>query len=303
MIENLTNHKKYIGKAENIAIRWSDHKRLANYKTLTEYNYPLYKAFRKYGIDNFKFSVIEECNSEILSERERYWIAYYETFGPKGYNQTPGGDGCPKILHSKAIELYNSGKTVKEIADYFGVTELTTIEALHSHGLAYMSQEDRNKLQNPREVQQFDLEGNYLKTYYSAGEAARTLKGKNWNSNQILKACNEHTTAYNFLWKYSDDNTDISTIVKSVKAREAQRRENVGKATLKRCSKAVNQYTLEGKYFQSFPSAAAAGRSLGKTGAHIAEVCRGVWPTAYNYKWRYISPEYPEGADLNNEDN
>lgn len=33
---------------------------------------PLYKAFLKYGISNFKIEVLEECSFEILSKREVY---------------------------------------------------------------------------------------------------------------------------------------------------------------------------------------------------------------------------------------
>ena len=35
-------------------------------------NRPLYKAFLKYGISNFKIEVLEECSFEILSKREVY---------------------------------------------------------------------------------------------------------------------------------------------------------------------------------------------------------------------------------------
>ena len=59
-----------------------------------------HKALRKCGKDAFYFEVIEEkqdsdfSNREAmnswLNEREKYWIAYYDTFN-NGYNQTTGG--------------------------------------------------------------------------------------------------------------------------------------------------------------------------------------------------------------------
>lgn len=53
----------------------------------------LYKAFNKYGIENFTFEIIEEIEDEgLLSEREKHWITYYNSF-EKGYNMTLGGDG------------------------------------------------------------------------------------------------------------------------------------------------------------------------------------------------------------------
>ena len=45
----------------------------------------LYNSFLKYGVENHKFSVIEECKLEILTERERYWQEYYDVIN-KGLN-------------------------------------------------------------------------------------------------------------------------------------------------------------------------------------------------------------------------
>lgn len=87
-ITNLENNHCYIGQSRNIQKRWSDHKIASNNKNDKGYDYPLYRAFRKYGIDNFSFEIIEECNIELLNDKECYWIDYYK---PE-YNQTIGGD-------------------------------------------------------------------------------------------------------------------------------------------------------------------------------------------------------------------
>lgn len=62
----------------------------------------------------------------------------------------------------------------------------------------------------------------------------------------------------------------------------------------KRLGKVVNQYSLDGEYIQSFPSAKAAADALGKTtstskGAtsHITDVCRGKRKTAYGFIWKF----------------
>lgn len=59
-ITNTINGKSYIGQSKDIHKRW---KREINDSTninSNSYNYPLMKAFRKYGIDNFNFDIIEE---------------------------------------------------------------------------------------------------------------------------------------------------------------------------------------------------------------------------------------------------
>ena len=40
---------------------------------------------KDYGIENFNFEIIEECDKIYLNEREEYWIIYYNTI--KEYNQ------------------------------------------------------------------------------------------------------------------------------------------------------------------------------------------------------------------------
>ena len=42
-----------------------------NEKNLTKYQYPLYQAFRKYGLENFSFEVIENFYDLIIEEQLR----------------------------------------------------------------------------------------------------------------------------------------------------------------------------------------------------------------------------------------
>lgn len=91
-ITNNINNKSYIGKSNNIEERWQSHLRPSSWKV--EPNKPLYRAFKKYGIENFSFTVIEELldyNND-CNEREKYWIQYFNTY-IDGYNATLGGDG------------------------------------------------------------------------------------------------------------------------------------------------------------------------------------------------------------------
>jgi len=299
-IENLINHKKYIGKTIDINKRFGDHKRLAFYKSSPSYEYPLYKAFRKYGLENFNFSIVEECDEKILDEKEKYWIKIYKSYGKEGYNQTPGGDGSPKINHEEAIDMYNNGYSIEEISDYFNASERTVIKILHSYNLAYLSQDEKNKLQNPKSVRQYNLKGEFIREFYSAGDAARSLRNleyKKANCGPILKACHNYCTAYGFLWIFSNENINIKEIINQIKEKESSRIENVSKAILKRCSMPVNQYDLNGKYIRSYDSASEARRSVNNQ--HISDVCNGKWLTAAKYYWRYISEEFPKGKDLN----
>lgn len=92
-ITNLINQKCYVGITNNIKKRWIQHK---SYKGKKE-NKPLYSAFKKYGISNFKFEVIEEgiSSPKVLGDKERYYIKFYKShITQKGYNVTWGGERC-----------------------------------------------------------------------------------------------------------------------------------------------------------------------------------------------------------------
>ena len=111
-ITNLQNNKSYIGKSKNIEERWKEHV----YEAKIGSSRILCKSLRKYGIENFSFEIIEEIPIEkynnISSEREKYWIQYFSTYGDQGYNMTKGGDGG----HPKGVYiggLANSAQATK----------------------------------------------------------------------------------------------------------------------------------------------------------------------------------------------
>ena len=90
-ITNKINGHSYIGLSVDIEHRWYQHKTRYKNSNDKEYEKALYRAFRKYGLDNFIFEVIEQCEENELKEKEIKWIAFYNTYAD-GYNETPGGD-------------------------------------------------------------------------------------------------------------------------------------------------------------------------------------------------------------------
>ncbi|NDG31355.1 GIY-YIG nuclease family protein [bacterium] len=102
-ITNLQNNKLYIGKTSqpNPYDRWKQHLQLARNKdNIAEDNpihsMPIVRAISKYGADNFKFRVLEECTEESVNEREKHYIEKYNTADGVGYNCTYGGEGISK---------------------------------------------------------------------------------------------------------------------------------------------------------------------------------------------------------------
>lgn len=66
----------------------------------------LYRAIRKYGLENFIFEIIETCPIQNLNERENYWIKYYNSNDTKfGYNLSLNGSEDKSIkLDLKQVE-------------------------------------------------------------------------------------------------------------------------------------------------------------------------------------------------------
>jgi hypothetical protein len=107
-ITNKLNGKVYVGKTDNTPEdRWQQHiYNLHRYQKAGVYNYPLYKALDKYGVENFYLEVIEQCDN--TSEREIYWIEEFNTYYGIGYNASKGGEGinapeAQKLALSKPV--------------------------------------------------------------------------------------------------------------------------------------------------------------------------------------------------------
>lgn len=80
LIENIVSPLFYIGQTINIRARWNAHRYLLRVGGNT--NRRLRHSWEKHGPDAFRFSVLEECASEDLTERETHWIEVYRSIHP-----------------------------------------------------------------------------------------------------------------------------------------------------------------------------------------------------------------------------
>lgn len=86
---NKFNGKKYVGKAVDIKQREYTWNTISHH-----YAGKVIDAARaKYGIDNFDFEILKECEDKELNQWETYYIKELNTKVPYGYNLTDGGDG------------------------------------------------------------------------------------------------------------------------------------------------------------------------------------------------------------------
>ncbi len=144
IVKNKVNNKVYIGQAHNSYDRWKHHKTAA--KT-GHYHHRclLYEAMQKYGIHNFYYEVLESQVPN-YNERERYWIKFYNSLAPNGYNLLPGGEQYPNLsgimnagaaiqskeeLDAVIDDLRNSELRLTEIAKKYGVP-VNTVHGINS---------------------------------------------------------------------------------------------------------------------------------------------------------------------------
>jgi group I intron endonuclease len=104
--------KIYIGQSVNIETRFRKYKYL-NCKRQTY----LYNSFQKYGVENHKFEIIEECSLEQLNEREIYWGNYFNVLDKNGLNLKLGcaRGKCSEEMKQK-IGKKNKNKIMSEEA-------------------------------------------------------------------------------------------------------------------------------------------------------------------------------------------
>ena len=136
-IENMINHKKYIGQSININRRWKNH--IRNLNNGCHNNVYLQNAWNKYGSDNFYFYILEQCNQEDLDVREIFYIDLFNTDDRNsGYNLKSGGqNGGSKYSEESRKKM---SETHKEL-----YKDEKNIEILKQNGLKVWANEEYRK--------------------------------------------------------------------------------------------------------------------------------------------------------------
>ena len=122
-IRNKVNNKVYIGSSKNLNIRLTRHK---NYllKNKHENSY-LQKSYNKYGLENFEFSILEECEVEELVNKEIYYIDLFNSLdSSKGYNLTVPVSHPSIIANEEYRKALSKGKKGITPSNYHEMVKL-----------------------------------------------------------------------------------------------------------------------------------------------------------------------------------
>lgn len=132
IIRNKINDKVYVGQAIDPHRRFIQH--LCNGNRQLD-QLPIHCAISKYGKENFYYEILERDITN-FNERECYWIQYFDSICPNGYNVSAGGEGfsCGRgkstrssitleIADSILEDLENTSLTQRAIANKYGTSE------------------------------------------------------------------------------------------------------------------------------------------------------------------------------------
>lgn len=137
----------------------------------------------------------------------------------------------------------------------------------YKYNINYGSHNEKSAKSTSREVLQYDLEGNFIREYYSVGHAAK-INGL--NKKQILRCCSEYRKRVdgtsnhvygNYYWEYKDKT--------------------------KKSVKSVIQYDVDMNEIGRYASATDAAKAIGVKPYGIIDCCKGLTKTSHGYKWRY----------------
>ena len=207
-------NKVYIGQSGDIKKRWKIY-----FKNSP--NQPkIFRSFKKHGVENHKFEIIEECSLDQLNEKEIYWKQYYinlvgwekvlfcQLIDGNGGNRSEetkqkiskankgrkfNDEICRKIsLAKKGCNVWSKGKKLSK-------THCKNISE-QSRGKSKPSSSYLNNQNSAKCVLQYDMNGEFIKEWPSAKQAALFY---NKTPESIQNCCKGICkTSNKYIWKY-----------------------------------------------------------------------------------------------------
>ena len=111
---------------------------------------------KKYGVNNFFIELIEECDDNIINEREIYWINFYDSYY-KGYNSTLGGDGYILTDEKNIMLLWEKGYDIKSIEKKLNTTHYAITSVLNKNKISVFERTQRAHKNEGKQIVAFDI--------------------------------------------------------------------------------------------------------------------------------------------------
>lgn len=248
---NLINQKKYIGSScsGNPSRRYNQHIYFVNHPEQPKGKYPLYCAIRKYGLENFSYSILEYLPDEMdeykVREIEHNYLINNNTLVPNGYNQTLD------THHPR-----NDPKTYKK-----------------------MSKTKRN---NAKQVAEIDKNNKILQIWRCIADCAEQEK---LNEGHIADCCRgERKTTANRRFCWINENEELLIPI----YKRNQYKGLPGTTQIQSSSKKVAKLDDNNNILNTYDTLALAARENNCDSSGISKVCKGIRNKCGGFKWKYV---------------
>lgn len=181
------NNKSYIGSAactkSNMKTRIGFNARFLNHQTQLSKNKHrnayLQNAYNLYGEESFTFEIIEYCHPDDCAEKELYYMEIYQS-----------------MIYENGFNIIKQPLT--NYAGYFTQEHKDKI----SKTLTGRTRPVEDVVKFSKTVLQYDLEGNFIREYYSMSEASRITGIQRQDIGQQILGNGK--TAGGYFWKLKD---------------------------------------------------------------------------------------------------
>ena len=251
---NLINGKQYIGSTiKPVNRRYNEHIYNATHENARQYNYPLYQAIRKYGIENFKFEVLEskECSETEIRLIEADYIVRYNCVSPNGYNQT-----------------YDTEHPINSPETYAKIRE--------------------TKREKSKQVAEINTDNELISTYRSIVDCAEAT---GLNEKKIAAVCRGErltTGERRFCWIDDSGKLEIPVYTGNLNLYKGKS----GITQIQSSSRKIAKMDLKtNEILDTYDTIALAARENNCDASGISKVCRGKRNSAGGFKWKYLDEE------------
>lgn len=262
----------YIGQTiRTLEERWKEH--LESARDLNNQR-PLYRAMRKYGIQNFSHQIIEECANNDLNDREQYWIKEKQTWIAKypnnGYNLTQGGNNGTKYSYDYIQFLYKNGMTQAEIKQELQCDPWVIRQAILT---------DQTITNNEKQ------ERRHIAAVKGQKSKMKQVQAIDPTTNQIYKKFNSISEASKF---FNIDHACISTAIRKGKPHKCKNYywEYCDKSAIQKTTVSVISININTNEEKIYPSIAEASRQCNLNSSNIIEAINKNWRCG-QWKWKY----------------
>lgn len=133
------------------------------------------RTLKKYGKHNFKCEIIEKCDtSEVLNEREIYWIEYFQSRNPSiGYNLAKGGEQF--VVGCTSQEIQHISKLLTNAVDE-NIYDI--VSDLQQYGLRIYEKDEHWKptSNNSKGTKMVAIDNSIIVSFYTKNQYSTTKK-------------------------------------------------------------------------------------------------------------------------------